>query len=214
MSGGYDISWTRRSKQREVMTALATYQGKVLPITRWGEPVMHSPTSAVTDFDEALQHLVADMFATMDVASGVGLAATQVGLGVSMFIYRCPDEDNHVHTGVVCNPVVVLPEGDDRRLVADQEGCLSFPGAYGALARPDFAVCTGVDQFGAPVEVVGTGLLARCLQHETDHLNGTVFGDRLSARSRKALTRQHDGLAHLYPSDWPVTPRRTSADGD
>lgn len=189
-----------------------THQARILPITRWNEPVMHAPTAPVVDFDDSLHHLVADMFATMEVASGVGLAATQVGKGISMFIYRCPDADDRIRTGVICNPTVTLPEGRDRHLVAEQEGCLSFPGAYESLARPDHAVCTGVDQFGEPVEVIGTGLLARCLQHETDHLLGTVFGDRLSARSRKALIKQHDALAHLYPSDWPVTPRRASAD--
>ncbi len=194
------------------MTASPTRQGKVLPITRWGDPVMHTPTSPVVEFDDELHELVADMFATMEVASGVGLAATQVGRGISMFVYTCPDGDDVVRTGVVCNPVVTLPEGKDRHLDADQEGCLSYPGAYETLARPDHAICRGVDQFGAPVEIIGTGLLARCLQHETDHLLGTVFGDRLSARSRKALTKQHDSLAHLYPEDWPVSPRRSSAD--
>ncbi|WP_028708253.1 peptide deformylase [Propionicicella superfundia] len=194
------------------MTAAAQRKGKILPITRWGTPVMHAPTTPVTAFDDDLGELVADMFVTMDEANGVGLAATQVGRGISLFVFRCPDADNRIHEGVVCNPVVTLPEGHDRQLVAEDEGCLSFPGAYQSLARPDHAVCTGQDEHGEPVEIVGTGLLARCLQHETDHLHGTVFGDRLSARARKLLTRQHDQLAHLYPEDWPVTPRRTSAD--
>jgi len=79
------------------------------------------------------------------------------------------------------------------------------------LARPDHAVCTGQDAHGNPVTIEGTGLLARCLQHETDHLGGIVFGDRLSTRARRLLSKQHEELAHLYPDDWPVTPRRTSA---
>lgn len=99
----------------------------------------------------------------------------------------------------------------DRALESADEGCLSFPGAYQALARPERVVCTGQDADGNPVRIEGTGLLARCLQHETDHLNGTVFSDRLSTRARRLLTRQHDELAHLYPDDWPVTPRETSA---
>lgn len=192
----------------------AQQEGTLLPITRWGTPVMHAATAPVTEFDDALRSLTADMFATMDAANGVGLAATQVGKGLSLFVFRCPDADGVVHQGVVCNPVVTLPEGRDRHLVAEDEGCLSFPGAYQALARPDAAVCNGQDEHGNPIEISGTGLLARCLQHETDHLSGTVFGDRLSSRARKKLNEQKESLAHLYPDDWPVTPRRTSATED
>jgi len=155
--------------------------GSVLPITRWGTPVMHAPTRPVEAFDDELRALVRDMFATMAAARGVGLAATQVGIDLAVFVYDCPDDDDTYHQGVVCNPVVTLPEGDARRLVADDEGCLSLPGGYQPLARPDHAVCTGFDADGNPVTVAGTGTLARCLQHETDHLNGIVFGDRLSA---------------------------------
>ena len=122
-----------------------------------------------------------------------------------------PDDDV-VHTGVVCNPQITVPETRDRALTSTEEGCLSYPGGYQVLARPDTAICTGQDADGNDVRIVGTGLLARCLQHETDHLSGTVFGDRLSTRSRRLLSRQHEELAHLYPDDWPVTPRRTSAD--
>lgn len=185
--------------------------GSVLPITRWSEPVMHEQTAPVTAFDDDLRQLVRDMFATMSAADGVGLAATQVGLGLAIFVYDCPDEDDRRHAGAICNPVVKLPTGKDRHLDSIDEGCLSFPGAYEPLARPDRCVCRGVDPWGNEVEVVGTGLLARCLQHETDHLNGTVFGDRLSSRSRRKLDEQHVQLAHLYPADWPVSPRRTSA---
>jgi len=186
--------------------------GRVLRITRWSEPVMHSRTEPVTRFDDDLHALIRDMFATMASAEGVGLAATQVGRGLSLFIYDCPDEDHKRHVGAICNPEIEVPQGRDRHLEAAEEGCLSYPGAYESLARPDRAVCRGVDPWGEPVEVVGTGLLARCLQHETDHLAGMVFGDRLSNRSRRKLTERHQQLAHLYPDDWPVTPRRTSAD--
>jgi peptide deformylase len=150
------------------------------------------------------------MFATMYAAEGVGLAATQVGVSLAVFVYDCPDADHVRHVGVVCNPEVSLPEGKDRNLEAADEGCLSLPGAYMELARPDHAVCRGQDQNGNAVEVVGTGLLARCLQHETDHLNGTVFGDRLSGRARKKLYALHEDAADTYPDDWPVTPRASS----
>ncbi len=180
--------------------------GSVRAITRWGTPVMHRELEDVTVFDEELHTLVRDMVATMYAARGVGLAANQVGENVKVFVFDCPDDDDQVVTGVVCNPVLTLPEGDDRRLDDDDEGCLSFPGAFGPLARPDRAHVSGVDQFGEPVEFTGTGLLARCLQHETDHLFGTVFGDRLAGRARKKLDKMQSELNDLYPADWPVTP--------
>ncbi|WOP18463.1 peptide deformylase [Raineyella sp. LH-20] len=195
------------------MTSLTelTVGGTLRPITRWGTPVMHAPTQPVVEFDDDLRTLVRDMFATLDAAQGVGLAATQVGVGLAVFVYDCPDADNHYQVGVVCNPVVELPEGRERVLESADEGCLSLPGGYAPLARPDHAICRGQDIDGNPVEIHGTGLLARCLQHETDHLNGMVFGDRLSTRVRKKLNQSHEALAHLYPEDWPVSPKHTSA---
>ncbi|MBA3528082.1 MAG: peptide deformylase [Propionibacteriaceae bacterium] len=187
-----------------------TLGGTVLPIARWGRPVMHAKTRRVTVFDDTLHALIRDMFATMVAAEGVGLAATQVGVDLALFVFDCPDDDHVRHVGVVCNPEVRLPEGKERVLESTDEGCLSLPGAYIELARPDKATCTGQDAFGHPIEIVGSGLLARCLQHETDHLNGTVFGDRLPARSRKKLFRLHEAVADSYPDDWPVTPRSVS----
>ena len=188
-----------------------TQGGTVLPITRWGTPVMHAQTAPVTAFDDDLRTLVRDMFATMEASDGVGLAATQVGVGLSVFIYACPDADDVIQVGAVCNPVVTVPEGPDRQLDAADEGCLSFPGGYALLARPDRARCVGQDPWGNGVVIEGTGLLARCLQHETDHLNGTVFGDRLSARSRRQLDAKVQELAWRYPDDWPVSPKATHA---
>lgn len=188
-----------------------TSGGTLLRITRWGEPVMHARTRPVTDFDDDLHALIRDMFATMEVAHGVGLAATQVGVDLSLFIYDCPDADEVNRVGAICNPVVTLPEGNARNLEAADEGCLSLPGAFQPLARPDKATCTGQDPWGRPVTVHGTGLLARCLQHETDHLNGTVFGDRLSARARRQLDKKVEELAWRYPEDWPVSPKNAAA---
>ncbi|MDR1431735.1 MAG: peptide deformylase [Propionibacteriaceae bacterium] len=185
--------------------------GKILPITRWGTPVMHAPTKQITAFDDALRELVRDMFATMEVAPGVGLAATQVGLGISLFVFNCPDADEHYRFGAVCNPSVTTPAGPERQLESIEEGCLSLPGGYAPLARPTLAVCTGVDPWGEPLTVSGTGLLARCLQHETDHLQGMVFADRLSGRVRRKLYADHEEIAHLYPADWPLTPKKSSA---
>ncbi|GAB3822366.1 peptide deformylase [Tessaracoccus terricola] len=184
-----------------------TTGGKIRPITRWGTPVMHEQTKPVTEFGEELHELVRDMFATMRAAEGVGLAATQVGVGLSVFVYECPNADDVIERGVVCNPVVELPTGKDRNLDASDEGCLSWPGGYQSVARPDTARCTGQDAEGNDVDLTGTGLLARCYQHETDHLNGTVFGDRLSARARRKLDQQVEELAYRYPDDWPVSPK-------
>jgi len=182
-------------------------KGHVRRIVPWDEPVMHQPTRPVTEFGPALEELVADMFATMAAADGVGLAGPQVDVDLAIFVYNAPDEHDRYHSGVICNPVVELPEGKDRNFDASQEGCLSWPGAYELLARPDKATCRGVDENGQPVEVNGTGILARCLQHETDHLSGVVFGDRLSNRSRRKLNEERESLRHLYPADWPITPK-------
>lgn len=180
--------------------------GNVRPITRWGDPVMHRELAEVTAFDDDLRTLVRDMVATMYAAKGVGLAANQVGTDLKVFVFDCPDDnDDHV-TGVVCNPKLRLPEGKERNLEDEDEGCLSLPGAFTGCARPDQAHVTGLDENGEPVEFIGDGLLARCLQHETDHLFGTVFGDRLPERSRKKLHKQHHEVADRYPGDWPVTP--------
>ena len=178
--------------------------GTVRPVVRWGTPVMHRPQAPVTEFDESLQELVADMVATMYAADGVGLAACQLGVDQSVFVFDCPDDEGVVVQGVVCNPTLVLPEGRERRLDESDEGCLSFPGAFVPCARPDYAEVTGQGIDGSPVRYAGTGLLARCLQHETDHCHGTVFGDRLSRRLSKRLQKQHDSAAAEFPEGWPV----------
>jgi peptide deformylase len=178
--------------------------GTVRPMTRWGESVMHRPARRVVEFDEALRTLVADMVATMYAAEGVGLAACQIGVDLAVFVFDCPDDDGTSHQGVVCNPQLDLPEGKDRRLDDGEEGCLSYPGAFVPCARPDLARVTGQGLDGEPVEFSGTGLLARCLQHETDHTNGMVFGDRLSDRWRKKLRKQMEAAAEEYPETWPA----------
>ena len=191
----------------DLTTSDLTTGGTVRRITRWTEPVLHRRQQPVTAFDDELHQLIKDMFATMAAADGVGLAAPQVGVDLALFVYDCPDENRRRHIGVFCNPVVTLPEGKDRKLDHIDEGCLSLPGAYIELARPDVAVCSGQDAFGNQIRVEGTGYFARCLQHETDHLNGTVFGDRLSARARKKLYADHRAVADDYPEDWPVSPK-------
>jgi peptide deformylase len=174
-------------------------------MTRWGHPVMHSRCLPVQAFDGHLATLVADMVATMYAADGVGLAANQVGVSLRVFVFDCADEDGLPRRGVACNPVLVLPEGKDRVLDEGDEGCLSLPGAFAPLPRPDRATVTGVDERGQPVTFSGTGYLARCLQHESDHLEGVVFGDRLPTRARKRLYKDAERYAQNYPHEWPVT---------
>jgi peptide deformylase len=181
--------------------------GQVRPITRWGTPVMHRRLTPVTEFDEGLQSLVADMAATMYAADGVGLAANQIGADLAVFVFDCPDNDGVRHTGIVCNPVVEVPEGSDRRLDEGEEGCLSMPGGFVECPRPDYAVVRGQSLDGSPVTFEGTGVLARCLQHEADHLEGRVFADRVGKRARKRLFREAEGAEDEFPPDWPVTPR-------
>ena len=170
---------------------------------------MHREVQDVTAFDDDLRILVADMVATMYAAAGVGLAANQVGVDRKVFVFDCPDDDGVQVRGVVCNPVLTLPE--ERHLDEHDEGCLSLRGELVVCTWPDWAHVSGVDENGTPVEYTGTGLLARCLQHETDHLYGTVFGDRLPARARKKLHKRHEELAEYYPADWPVSPAKVPA---
>jgi peptide deformylase len=178
--------------------------GTVHPVTRWGTEVMHRKARPVTSYDEELRSLVADMVATMYAADGVGLAACQIGVDLAVFVFDCPDESGSIHRGVVCNPVLDLPEGKDRKLDDSEEGCLSYPGAFVDCARPDQARVVGQGLDGEDVAYEGGGLVARCLQHETDHTYGTVFGDRLNNRARKKLRKQMEDVAADYPEQWPV----------
>ena len=182
--------------------------GTVRAITRWGEAVMHRAQEPVTEFDDELRTLAADMVATMYAADGVGLAACQIGVDRSLFVFDCPDDDGVHQRGVVCNPEVFLPEGRERTLDDGDEGCLSLPGAFVPCERPDFARVEGQDLDGNPVAYSGHGLLARCFQHETDHCKGTVFGDRLNKRARKKLFKQAEEYAAEFPDDWPTGQRR------
>ena len=179
--------------------------GSVRPITRWGDPVMHTPTRAVTDYGSSLQELLADLFATNIAADGAGLAAPQVGVGLAVFIFDCYNAEWQRCIGLLCNPTLTFAEQRLRRYVELDEGCLSLPGAYVSTTRPNYAICQGQDQFGDDIEITGTGALARCLQHETDHLNGLVFADRLPHRQRKELYARHERRARQYPADWPVS---------
>ncbi|MFC8097340.1 peptide deformylase [Streptomyces sp. NPDC057363] len=165
-------------------------RGSVRRVTEVGEEVLHKPCRDVTEFGPDLAALIDDMFRTMYVAEGAGLAANQVGVALRLFVYDCLDDDGVRHVGHIVNPVLESLDPSGRRLLDEGEACLSVPGAVVAVPRPDRAVVRGLDRDGEPLLVEGTGYFARCLAHETDHVNGHVYLDRLSARERKAALRQ------------------------
>lgn len=173
------------------LDALRAEAGGPLSITLLEQAVLHAPAAEVTVFDQRLADLVDEMFRTMYLAPGVGLAATQVGIGLRVFVYDCGDE--HGGPGHVVNPVL---ERLSDELQEDPEGCLSVPGVEADTVRALDVRCTGVDVAGARVEVVGHELLARCLQHETDHLDGLLYLDRVGGRTRRRALREARG------SDW------------
>lgn len=173
----------------------------ILPICIVGEPVLHEPTKPVTMSPAELAPILADMYETLDAANGVGLAANQVGLGLRMFIYDCPDIDGNGkrirRKGEVINPVLetseipeTMPDPDD-----DTEGCLSVPGENFPTGRAEWARVTGTDGQGNPVDIEGHGLFARMLQHEVGHLDGFLYIDVLIGRNARAAKRavKHNG---------------------
>ena len=152
----------------------------VLPIRTIGDPVLRTRAEEVTAFDDALRRLVADMHETMLDVGGVGLAAPQVGVSVRLFTWAVEGGAGHV-----VNPVLEVGEEPQE----GGEGCLSVPGLAYDTPRRNWARVTGLDQHGAPVTVEGTGLLARCLQHETDHLDGRLYVDRLTGAEKRDAMR-------------------------
>ncbi|GAA0345642.1 peptide deformylase [Streptomyces blastmyceticus] len=166
-------------------------RGSVRRVTVVGEEILRRPCQEVTEFGTPeLSALIDDMFLTMHVADGAGLAANQVGVDLRLFVYDCPDDDGIRHVGHVINPVLDEPDPGSRELVEDSEGCLSVPGAVMTVPRTDRAVVRGLDKDGNSLVIEGTGYFARCLQHETDHLFGHTYLDRLSKRDRKDALRQ------------------------
>ncbi|APU12465.1 MULTISPECIES: peptide deformylase [Actinoalloteichus] len=170
------------------------------PIRIAGDPVLHQPTRPVETFDDELHVLIEDMFETMAAAEGVGLAANQIGDDRRLFVYHCHDDEGTWYRGVVVNPVLEtsprpesMPDPEE-----DLEGCLSVPGEVFPTGRADWAKVTGQDADGAPVSVEGNGFFARCLQHETDHLDGHLYLDRLIGRNKREAKRM------LKVNEWGV----------
>ncbi|HSK56512.1 MAG TPA: peptide deformylase [Jiangellales bacterium] len=152
----------------------------IQPIRLFGDPVLRTPAEPVVDFDKELRRLVQDLTDTMLDAPGAGLAAPQLGVSLRVFTYHVDDEVGHL-----VNPELSLSEEQQD----GPEGCLSLPGLEFDCRRALRVVARGRDQWGEPVTLEGSDLLARAVQHETDHLDGILFVDRLDRETRKAALR-------------------------
>jgi peptide deformylase len=153
----------------------------IRPIRELGDPVLRTPADPVRAFDRDLAALVRDLEETVDNPGRAGLAAPQIGVGLRVFSYNIDGVIGHL-----VNPVIsdLSEETQD-----DDEGCLSIPGLYAPTVRAMHAVAEGFDVHGEPLRLVGSGLMARCLQHEIDHLDGRLFVDRLTGDARKRVLR-------------------------
>jgi peptide deformylase len=167
----------------------------ILPIRITGDPVLHEPARPVTVFDDELRTLVADMYETMLLAPGVGLAAPQVGVPLRLFVYNYPEDDGTERRGVAINPELWISptptyEADED---SDSEGCLSVPGERFPLVRAEKALLRAVDLDQQPFEIEAEGWFARIFQHEYDHLDGVLYVDRLdflySRRAAKVIRK-------------------------
>jgi peptide deformylase len=154
----------------------------VQPIRLFGDPVLRTRAAEVVDFDKELSNLVRDLWDTMSEEGGAGLAAPQLGVGLRVFTYHCEGSEGHL-----VNPTWnVVSDGYQE----GPEGCLSIPGLAWDCRRHEHVVATGWNLHGEPVTVEGTAKLARCIQHETDHLDGVLFVDRLDPETRKQAMRE------------------------
>ena len=159
----------------------------VKDVRLFGDPVLRTPADEVMVFDKELRQLVTDLQETMLEAPGAGLAAPQIGVGLRVFTYFVDDVLGHL-----VNPRLDLSS----ELQDGEEGCLSFPGVYYDTPRALRVVARGQDQHGEPVTLEGSELLARCIQHETDHLDGILFIDRMDRDQRKLAMKA------IREADW------------
>ena len=154
----------------------------VRPIRLFGDPVLKTPTTKIGDIDENTHSLVKDLIDTVMIPGRAGVAATQIGVGLRAFSYNVDGD-----VGYILNPQLVEVSGEPE---LREEGCLSVPELWFATLRYPFARVTGINLDGSPVELSGTGLMAQALQHETDHLDGYLYIDRLEAPSRREAMKQ------------------------
>ncbi|MEO7158210.1 MAG: peptide deformylase [Vicinamibacterales bacterium] len=160
------------------------------PILRLGESILSEPARVVGDITPDIETLIDDMIATMYAAPGVGLAAPQVGVSLKIFVIDVSLGRDPAGLHTMINPAFVEREG----MQLEEEGCLSLPGFTSTVARPKRVVVTGLNRRGDEYRLEGTGLLARALQHEMDHLNGCLFVDRLRGIARDMIVRKVNKL--------------------
>jgi peptide deformylase len=163
----------------------------ILPILRHGAAVLHVPAAPVSEFTPELQRLIDDMIQTMYAAPGIGLAAPQVGAGLRVFVADLSVGRQPADLYTFVNPEFVERDG----MQLEEEGCLSAPGFNATVARPNHVVLRGLDRTGREQQVEATGLLARCFQHEMDHLDGRLFIDRLRGLQKDLIVRKIRKLA-------------------
>ena len=161
------------------------------PIVRHGATVLHRPSEPVAEITPEIEALVDDMIQTMYAAPGIGLAAPQVGVSKRIFVCDVSVGRNPSDLLVFINPEFIERDG----MQLEEEGCLSVPGFNATVARPSRAILKGLNRQGEPQTVEGTGLLARCFQHEMDHLDGTLFIDRLRGLQKDLIIRKIKKLA-------------------
>jgi peptide deformylase len=159
---------------------------KIYPIVKFGDPILEKPTLAVKDFDSELAELAEDMFASMYAASGVGLAAPQIGMNLRLAVVDVTGGKNPEAKIVLANPEIIHSEGEKR----EEEGCLSIPGFRGYVLRPQFVTVRAQNAKGESFEIRGEDLLARAFCHEIDHLNGVLFIQHLSMLKRDLIKRK------------------------
>ena len=158
----------------------------IRPILRFGEQTLHRPAAPVTDITPDVHQLIDDMVQTMYAAPGIGLAATQIGVPLRVFVTDVSGGRNDADLITFINPELVEANGTQY----EEEGCLSVPGFNATVTRPTRTVVKGLDRDGGEQVVEGTGLLARCFQHELDHLEGTLFVDRLHGLRKTLIVRK------------------------
>jgi peptide deformylase len=159
---------------------------KIYPIVKYGDPILEKPTAPVTKFDAELEALTEDMFASMYAASGVGLAAPQIGKSMRLTVVDVTGGKNPEAKIVLANPEIIHAEGE----VREEEGCLSIPGFRGYVMRPQFVTIRAQNANGESFEIRGENLLARAFCHEIDHLNGILFLQHLSMLKRDLIKRK------------------------
>ena len=158
----------------------------ILEVVKYGDPVLTQRAEEVTEFDEKLRKLVDNMFETMYGAPGVGLAAPQVGILKRLFVMDCSSGKNKKQKIVLINPVIQTEEGEQ----VGEEGCLSFPGIFFQVKRPERLVVSAQDTDGSQIKLDVMDLEARCVAHETDHLDGELFISYLSPLKRDLTKRK------------------------